>query len=110
MRSLLVLALISMGQLRADEMINCSAKVGLANRFTVALNRTTLLLTIDTLDGYHYQGYSTMRYSPKSGSQLYFLPLMSVGSGNAGLGVDVETGGMGRVVMCLTSTECYLCR
>jgi hypothetical protein len=83
----------------------CTAQVTI-HQFKVTVDPQAPRLTVATDTGSHYDGSPAVSYSAQSGDTDYFL---ATGFG-VGFDVDVENGGQHRIALCLSPSECYLCR
>jgi hypothetical protein len=85
--------------------VHCTAKV--TNRtYKVTLNTESREIEVITDNGHHYNGITSRYYSPRSRSEIYYLPATFT----HGLEVELEMTGQHRIALCLTNTECYLCK
>jgi len=85
--------------------VNCTANV--ANRtYQVALDTSNRTIDIKTDNGFRYQSTATYQYSPQQKAFNYFLTY----DFGKSLLLSIEDGGKQQLALCLTSTECYLCR
>lgn len=92
----------------ASERLSCTAQVALNRIYYVTLTKGEAFSTLEvkTDNGYEYKGAVNSFYSPRSNSDLYFLPAGFL----HGLEVEVERTGQQRIALCLAINECYLCR
>ncbi len=104
----LLLAILFLISSHAHADIHCVAKVALNNSYDVVLTNSTspATLTVKTADGFQYSGAATFAIRPDTGMNEYYLPI----TWDQSILVQIQNGDTSELALCLSQSECYLCK
>jgi hypothetical protein len=86
------------------EQISCTATLPIQNPIVATVDTDTLFMTVTRANGFRTAGYATVRENREVTD--YFLPFSYTNS----YLLQLELVGQERRALCLTDSECYLCR
>lgn len=88
------------------ETLSCRANVALNRVYQVSLDDQTGETNIENDAGTTLSGIASRYVSGRTGNTTWFLPA----GFTSGVEIQKESGGAGRIALCLAANECYQCR